>query len=209
MIKAVCFDLDGTLVDSERLYLAGNVYAAQHMGYQLTREDFLPLVGISDAQFQRQLNHLIDPSQQAKFTQLTQEFVDARIDRPQSLAQPGADSLLRVLKVRQIKLALVTTATATYTQHMLHNTNWPDIFEVVITREQGLTKPAPDLYLQAITQLNLPKAQILAVEDSPVGVQSAKVAGLKCVQVHDLAPLSNQADEQIENLFELEKMILA
>ena len=209
MIKAVCFDLDGTLVDSEWLYLAGNVHAAQQMGYLLTCEDFLPLVGISDAQFQSQLNRLIDPGQQAEFAQLTQDFVDARIDRPESLAQPGADALLRALKLQQIKLALVTTSTAEYTHHMLQNTHWSDVFDVVITREQGRTKPAPDLYLQAMSQLNLPKAQILAVEDSPVGVRSAKAADLTCVQVQDLAPRSHLADELIDNLFELEKMIHA
>lgn len=209
MIEAVCFDLDGTLVNSEQLYLEGNVYAAQQLGYRLTFEDFLPLVGISDAQFQRQLDQLIAPSQQAEFVRLTQVLVDGRIAQPQSLAQPGADHLLTVLKARGLKLALVTTSTVAYTHRMLANTGCHNGFDVVVTREQGLTKPAPDLYLQALQQLHLANVQVLAVEDSPVGVCSAKAAGLKCVQVQDLAPLTQQADAQIRNLFELEKMLRA
>jgi HAD superfamily hydrolase (TIGR01509 family) len=209
MIKAVCFDLDGTLVDSERLYLQGNVYAAQQLGYRLTFEDFLPLVGISEAQFQRQLDQLIKPSQQTEFARLTQALVNSRIAQTQSLAQPGADHLLTFLRAHHIKLALVTTSTAEYTQRILTNTGWHNGFDVVVTREQGLTKPAPDLYLQALQQLHLANAQVLAVEDSPVGVCSAKAAGLKCVQVQDLAPLTEQADQQVAHLFELEKMLRA
>lgn len=209
MIKAVCFDLDGTLVASERLYLEGNVDAGQQLGYRLTFEAFLPLVGISDAQFQDQLNQLIKPTQQAEFARLTQAFVDARIAQPQSLAQPGADHLLTFLKAQQFNLALVTTSTAEYTQRILANTGWRNMFDVVITHEQGPAKPAPDLYLQALTQLKLANRQVLAVEDSPVGVQSAKAAGLKCIQVQDLAPFTQQADAQVGDLFELEKILRA
>lgn len=209
MIKAVCFDLDGTLVNSERLYLEGNVDACQQLGYRLTFEDFLPLVGIGSARFQRQLDQLIAPSQQAEFTRLTQAFVDARVGQPQSLAQPGADHLLTTLKAQCLKLALVTTSTVAYTRRMLTNTGWRNVFDVVVTRELGLSKPAPDLYLQALQQLHLANAQVLAVEDSPVGIQSAKAAGLRGVQVQDLAPLTKQADVHVSNLFELEKMLRA
>lgn len=209
MIEAVCFDLDGTLVTSERLYLEGNVAAAQQLGYRLTFEAFLPLVGISEAQFQRQLDQLIKPTQQAEFARLTQAFVDARIAQPQPLAQPGADHLLTYLKAQQLQLALVTTSTAEYTHRMLTNTGWRNMFDVVVTREQGPAKPAPDLYLQALKQLKLAKRQVVAVEDSPVGVYSAKAAGLKCIQVQDLAPFTHQADAQVGDLFELEKMLRA
>lgn len=209
MIKAVCFDLDGTLVDSERLYLEGNVYAAQQLGYRLTVEDFLPLVGINEAQFQRQLDQLIKPSQQTEFARLTQVLVDSRIAHTQSLAQPGADHLLTFLRAHHIKLALVTTSAADYTHRMLVNTGWRNMFDVVITREQARTKPAPDLYLQALKQLKLADRQALAVEDSPVGIQSAQAAGLSCVQVQDLAPFTQQADGHVRNLFELEKIFRA
>lgn len=209
MIKAVCFDLDGTLVNSERLYLEGNVYAAQQLGYRLTFEDFLPLVGISDAQFQNQLDQLIKPNQQADFARRTQAFVDARVAQLQSLAQPGADHLLTALKAQHLKLALVTTSTAEYTHRMLVNAGWCNMFDVVITREQGPTKPAPDLYLRALEQLHAANGQSLAVEDSPVGIQAAKAAGLSCVQVQDLASLTEQADVHVSDLFELEKMLRA
>ena len=209
MIKAVCFDLDGTLVDSEWLYLEGNVDAGRQLGYRLTFEAFLPLVGVSEAQFKRQLDQLIAPSQQAAFARLTQVYVDGRIAQPQSLAQPGADHLLTFLQAHHIKLALVTTSTAEYTQRMLTNTGWRNVFEVIVTREQGRTKPAPDLYLQALNQLKLANDQVLAVEDSPVGVHAAKVAKLKCIQVQDLAPLAAHADQQIDHLFALEKILRA
>lgn len=209
MIKAVCFDLDGTLVNSEQLYLKGNVQASQQLGYRWQISDFLPLVGISDHDFQQQLNQLIKPEQQAQFTQWTQTFVEQRLAQATSLAQPGADQLLQGLKAQGVALALVTTSTKDYTTRMLHNTGWTTTFDVVITRESGTAKPAPDLYLEALRQLQLPQVEVLAVEDSPVGVQAAVAAGLQCVQVQDLAPQSDRADAQVANLIELKKMFRA
>lgn len=208
MIKAVCFDLDGTLVASERLYLEGNVHAADELGVALTIKDFLPLSGISDQAFQIQLDQLIKPAQQPAFVQLTQAFADARIAQPPSLAQPGANHLLTSLQAHQLQLALVTTSAAEYTKRMLRNTHWQTVFDVVVSKGQGRTKPAPDLYLTALKQLQLPTSEVLAVEDSQVGVQAAQAAGLQCVQVHDLAAMSAQADQHVDNLLQLEKMIL-
>lgn len=209
MIKAVCFDLDGTLVASEQLYLESNVQAAASLGYQLTQQDFLPLVGISQAAFDVALDQLIAPDQQGEFIALTQALVTARVDSGPSLAQPGADHLLQMLIAHHVRLGLVTTSTAEATARMLQNTGWTNVFEVVITAENGRLKPAPDLYQQALNQLQLPTDQVLAVEDSGVGIQAALAAGLDCVQVLDLAPESPQALLVVPNLLALEKMFLA
>ncbi|WP_125707213.1 HAD family hydrolase [Lacticaseibacillus porcinae] len=209
MIKAVCFDLDGTLVNSERLYVQANVKAAQQLGYRLQTSDFLPLVGISDDAFQTALDCLIKPAQQTQFIQLTQKLVDQRIAQATSLAQPGANLCLQHLKARGVTLAIVTTSAADYTKRMLQNTGWSKMFAVVITGVAGAAKPAPDLYLEALKQLQLTPPQVLAVEDSPVGVQAAVAAGIQCVQVQDLAPQSDLADAQVENLIELKKMFCA
>lgn len=208
MIQAVCFDLDGTLVDSERLYLAGNVYAAQALDLNLTTEAFMPLVGASAEAFQRRLDLLIPQALQAEFVTRTQAFVDTRIAESPSLARSSADWLLHTLKKQQIKLALVTVSGSDYTKRMLANTQWQAVFNVVVTGEAGASKPAPDLYLEALAQLRLQASVAIAVEDSDSGIRAAHAAGLKAVQLLDLAPQSQHADRIITNFFEIEKMVL-
>lgn len=196
MLKAVLFDLDGTLVDTERLYLQANAVAAAQLGRPLPASAFQRLVGASDLrhnawlqqQFGAELEH---------FIRLSEELVEAQLGVVSAL--PGATQMLNHLHQRGMQLGLVTVSPSTYVKTIVTQQTWPQ-FDVTVTGEAGASKPAPDLYQVALGKLNLATAAVVAVEDTPAGVTAADAAGLRCVQVHDLAPASAQAAAVLPDL---------
>lgn len=88
---------------------------------------------------------------------------------------------------------------STYVKTIVMQQPWPQ-FDVTVTGEAGASKPAPDLYQCALSKLALPTAAVVAVEDTPAGVTAANAAGLRCLQVHDLAPASAKATAVLPDL---------
>ncbi|MCI1985984.1 MAG: HAD family phosphatase [Lactobacillus sp.] len=209
MIANVLFDLDGTLVDTERVFLAGNVAAAQHLGLERTQADFLPLVGAAGDVEAALIAQIVGAEHVRAFTDATMAFVDERLDHGDSIALPGATALLHRLRQNGRTVGVVTSSSQHHLDQVLANTGWQQAFDCYVNLTHGRPKPAPDLYQHALQQAALSAPQTIAVEDTPVGVQSAKAAGLRCLQVPDLAPVSAEATAHFDDLDTVGQWILA
>lgn len=196
MLKAVLFDLDGTLVDTERLYLQANATAAAQLGQPLPAAAFQRLVGAGDLRQNAWLQAQFGETLEA-FIRLSDELVMQQLAKVPVL--PGATQLLNHLHQRGVQLGLVTVSPSAYVKAIVTQQPWPQ-FDVTVTGEAGASKPAPDLYQRALSKLALPPAVVVAVEDTPTGVTAAHAAGLRCVQVHDLAPASAKATVVLPDL---------
>ena len=94
--------------------------------------------------------------------------------------------LLKQLKNKGLRLALVSTSRKKFIDALLAKLNIENLFEIVISREDVKNlKPAPDAYIMALNQLNIPSDCCIAFEDSERGIVASKKANIKTIQVND------------------------
>jgi len=173
-LAAVLWDLDGTLIDSEPLWMAGEHALAEEHGATWTQEDGLALVG----------NSLIESGHYIKRRLVSglepEEIVDYLVNRLASDLErdipwrPGAQDLVKALDAEGVPQALVTMSYAPIAQPV--TAALP--FSAVVTGDQvEHGKPHPEPYLRAAELLGVDPADCLAVEDSGTGATSANAAG--------------------------------
>ena len=108
-----------------------------------------------------------------------------RLSATELTPMPGARALLMRLKSDGVRMALVTSADPVHTQNALKALDVPRAFACVVDAEMvSLLKPSPEPYLKAAECLGVSPQDMLAIEDSGSGVESALAAGMRCVAVH-------------------------
>lgn len=185
MFDAVFFDLDGTLIDTERLAMAATVSAFAAMGFEVGHDFLHDLVGKDMPTGERLIA--------ARYPLLDLQDLDRRVAfaMNQELLsgmplKPGVHALLT--KIAQPK-AIVTSSSRKSAVRKVTQAGLMDAFLHLITLDDVTrAKPAPDPYLLAAKRLGVAPARCLVFEDSEVGAQAAHCAGMHVVQVPDLVP---------------------
>ncbi|MFL5995754.1 MAG: HAD-IA family hydrolase [Streptomyces sp.] len=183
-LQAVLFDMDGTLVDTERLWWEA---VEQVAGRALTEEDRPEVLG-RPVEYTAAWLAAITGTPAADLAEtLHREFAD-RV-RTGIVPRPGALALLDALAREGVPTALVTASPRAVADTVLH-TLGADRFAVSVTADDTPhTKPAPDPYLAACRALGVDPALCVAVEDTETGVASAEAAGCAVLAVPSLAPI--------------------
>lgn len=181
---AICFDLDGTLVDSEGDAADAIAVALRSVGRTMTMDERAFVVGHAFGEIYDQL--IASGPLPLSREQLEDAILAARVDLlAQRGAQilPGAQDVVR-WAAGHFRLALVTGSTRREALLMLDALGVADCFSVTLCAgEYGHGKPAPDPYLAGVAALGLAPRECVAVEDSTAGITSARAAGLYCVAV--------------------------
>ena len=211
--KGVIFDMDGVLVDSERLYMRFWREACAEYGFELTREMALSLRSNSPEtaipKFKAWFGEAADYHQiRALRRKLMAEYIDANGVE----LKEGAKEIIDHLHKSGLKIALATASPVKRARHYLQPHGLLEGFDAIISgAELKNSKPAPDIYLAAAEALGLSPAECVAVEDSPSGVIAAKTAGCFTVMIPDLTPADKEdlvyIDYLAENLSEIERLI--
>ena len=194
--EAFLFDLDGTLVDSERENIESVVLAARRHGAELTEEERRFIIGHSWNEIYEMVAR--DHGLAVPMTQLIAEAVAekrALLARTGYRALPGAISAVQRF-ARTSKLAIVTGASTAEARDAIVGIGIADHIAVLVAAEDYTHgKPAPDPYAQAIAHLGVSAARSIAVEDATPGILSARAAGARVVAVragnfvgYDLSP---------------------
>lgn len=187
MIKAVLFDMDGTLIDTERYYRVFWPKAMAEFGYHMTDEQVLSMRSLgrpfAPARLKEWFGEDLDYyAIRARRTEMMEEC----LDREGIRLKPGAVEILEELKRREIQAAVATATPPERTEKYLNLTGIRPYFSRIISATQVREgKPSPDIYLFACSQLGLSPEECLAVEDAPNGVLAGYRAGLKVVMVPD------------------------
>ena len=197
-VKAVIFDLDGTLTDTEKYYQTAWPKALEHVGYTMEKEKALELRSLgrpfAPAKFKEWYGEDFD---YLKVREYRKGLVEEMISRTGIELKPGAKEILTWLRANSILTSLATANDYERTERYLKKIGLFEYFDKIICAnmvEQG--KPAPDIYAYACKQLGLSPDRTFAVEDSPNGVTSAYRAGCKVIMIPDLT----QPDEELKKM---------
>ena len=196
-VAAVIFDMDGLLLDSERLALAAFVATCDHFGVGDQTAVFMQCVGINQELGERVLkdglpgtvDHLV-------FARLwDSKCLEYTSDAAVPL-KTGAAELLQDLRGFGIPMAVATSSSTLRATQKLQDSGILQEFDVIVGGEQvQRSKPLPDIYLRAAELLGVRPETCLALEDSENGVRSALAAGMTVIQVPDLVEPSDALRE--------------
>lgn len=189
--QAAIFDMDGTLLDSERIYLATFRETRRAMGLPPDDGLFMDLVGLGHALAGQVLTRAMGAAA-TEFDQLWSRRLTAAFQAPVPL-KPDADRLLAHLAQAGTPIAVATSTQTDAAVQRLDRAGLGPYIACVIGGDQvERGKPAPDIYHRAAAQLGQPTAACAAFEDSEAGTRAAVAAGCRTVQIPDLKPPSAQ-----------------
>jgi HAD superfamily hydrolase (TIGR01509 family) len=186
---AVIFDLDGLLLDTERVSIDAGVAAVADLGHVVTPGFMMTLVGIDNRAGIVRLNAHLGTDMDADLLDLAWQRHSDRIMSAGVALRPGADILLARLSAAGMPHAVATNSRTRRAEEKLANSALAGRIATVVGYDLvPAGKPAPDVYLEAARRLGVDPAACLAFEDSDPGVAAALAAGMTVVQVPDLLP---------------------
>ncbi len=181
-LRAVLFDFDGTLWDSETAVYGVFRHLYEEHGHELTLPTWSAAIGTLGgfdpyAELGRLRGLTFDHEEIAR----TEDLVRAAADHVP--LRPGIAALLRQLDEAGVRRALVSSDRSEWLVTHLERLGWPDGWSAMVCADgdAARAKPNPHLYLAAIELLDVPAGATFAVEDSPNGIRAAKAAGIPCV----------------------------
>ncbi len=187
-IKGIISDMDGVILDTEKLYVRFWREAASFYGFPMTLDHALGIRSLSGKLAEDKLQGWFGKefdynAVRQKRVELMDEFVEQNGIEP----KPGAKALLSYIKDNGYALALATATPDERAQRYLKSVGLFGYFDQIVSArgvERG--KPAPDIYLCAAKRLGLEPEECIALEDSQNGIISANTAGCKTIMVPDL-----------------------
>jgi HAD superfamily hydrolase (TIGR01509 family) len=189
-VRAVLLDMDGTLLDTERVYLDSLVAALNAHGYT---DDIVPLchamVGLPGPECEAMLHARY--GEDFPLAEINKAFI-AKRDEILEAGLPvkrGAVELLDALQAARYPMAIVTSSSRRTADAHLRLAGIRDRFDAILTRDDVVRgKPSPDLYLLAASRFGATPEACVAVEDSNHGVAAALAAGAITIMVPDMVP---------------------
>ena len=194
-MKAVIFDMDGVLTDSEPVICAAAMAMFKEQGVDAKPEDFVPFIGTGEDRYiggpAAQYGLKLDlPKAKARTYEIYLALVPTTLK-----AMPGAVAFVKACQRAGLQVAVASSADLIKVDANLNHIGLPaKEFGAVITAEKVVhKKPAPDIFLAAARELGVPPAACCVVEDAVSGVQAAKAAGMKCIAVAATFPAAELA----------------
>jgi HAD superfamily hydrolase (TIGR01509 family) len=192
--KAVLWDMDGTLIDSEPHWLKSERSLAEKLGGQWSDEDGLEMVGLSLTDSTRLFKEKLgaDLSHDEILSELTSSVTESL--KQEILWRPGAKQLLQTLRRRKVKTALVTMSLGHMARQVVDAIPF-HAFDVIVAGDDVIHgKPHPEAYLKAASLLGVKPEECVAFEDSISGLLSAEAAGTRAVGIPNVMMIPARED---------------
>ena len=201
--KAVIFDMDGLLLDSETLSYETYVETAKRYGLTVSFNSYRQMIGLNMIEGVNMLRDVLPAQIDAAV--FKDEWVDQYRERLASSVpvKPGVIKVIEKLAARNVPMAVATSSPGEKAREILDRAGLAS-YMVAITggNEVERGKPAPDVYLTSIKKLVTASGGVsvddcVAFEDSEVGVKAARAAGLRVIQIPDLVPAAKPSSPPV------------
>jgi HAD superfamily hydrolase (TIGR01509 family) len=185
-MRAVIFDLDGVLADSEPWWNQIDAQLLAEYSAKYHGEYHKEVLGVSyrfAIEFFKKAFSISAPTEKMmkRRGEIATEFFAKKVG-----LFPGTKELLEELRRMKLRLAVATSSVSESARPFLDRHQLTGFFEVIVTGEEvEHGKPAPDIYLRAADKLDVPAAQCLVVEDSLSGIAAAKAAKMRIIAIPD------------------------
>ncbi len=205
-VKAIIFDLDGTIIDNEWVYDRSFCEVLKELQISCEELNHVPGIGVKE-NWEKMVPKLGINKSPEELAERTEEAYLRRLSEIK--VREGVRNFLRYLRGRGIKTLLATSTTKELATKVLEATDLAPLFDFqVFGDEVTQKKPAPDLFLKALDSAKLLPREVIVVEDSPAGLAAAKNAGIKVIGLKtDWFTRSQlyQADLILENFSQIEE----
>lgn len=211
--KAVIFDMDGVIFDTEKVYLDIWTEVFENYGYKMTKELYVTVMGTGRKNVIKTfLENFGDDLPIEKMYEEKDNQLFYRIENQGIPLKEGVKELFSMLKEKDYKIALATSAKKERVEKQIKDKWLKESFDAIVCGddvEKG--KPSPDIFLKAAKEIDVEPENCFVVEDSPAGIKAAFSGGMKGIHVEDL----KVADEEIlkycqknfKNLQEIKKYL--
>ena len=211
MLKAVIFDMDGVLIDSEPFIREAAIRMFAELGQTVQAEDFLPFTGAGEDRFiggvaEKYGVTLNFERDKARTYHIYDQIVAGKLH-----PLPGVHEFIAKARSKGLKLAVASAADRVKVDINLREMGLSrDTFDAVVTgSDVTLKKPAPEIFLAAAAKMGAEPAECLVVEDAVNGIKAARAAGMRCLGITtSFTPEELQADWHAADLGEAPEEVL-
>lgn len=210
-LKAVLFDMDGVLIDSETFYCDGTYDWMQKLGYTGKEEEIYPMIGTTMERTYEILYELLNRRVSIETLREINETYFTEHPLPYDrILKPGAKELLEFLKQHKISTAVCSSSSLELIETALRECGIGSYFDYIVSGEQfTLSKPNPEIYLHAAEVLQVRPEDCLVIEDSTMGIRAGCSAGMKVIALDDpkFSLDQSEAHRQVRSLKEVKQLL--
>lgn len=202
-IKAVLFDMDGLMVDTESLSTEAFINSAKAQGYNMTKEETLKVLGFTKANiYQFWIDYFQGTNVDGKkLVDNHYEYIENVLYTVGPEKMPYVEELLKYLRENNYKIAVASSSDTADIKNNLEKTKLEKyIDEIASGAEVENGKPAPDVFLLAAKRLGVDPKDCLILEDSKAGIKAGKASGAMVFMVPDMFTVDKECEDTADRI---------
>lgn len=210
-IKAVIFDMDGVLIDSEPANLKQLYGFYKEYGFEADDAFLISLVGSSlEYTWRVSIEKMKKDWSQETFYKYFDTYAEAHVVSYHDILNPGVKETLIWLREHGYHTAIGSSSVLVNIQRMIKECELEGLFDIVFSGEMfHESKPNPEIYLTIAKQLGIKPEHCMVIEDSTFGIEAGKRAGMRTIALHDtkFSIDQSEADEMIEQIADIQTLL--
>ena len=202
-IKAVLFDMDGLMIDTESLSTEAFINSAKAQGYNMTKEETLKVLGFTKASiYQFWIDYFQGTNVDGKkLVDDHYEYIENVLYTVGPGKMPYVEELLKYLRENNYKIAVASSSDTADIKNNLEKTKLEKyIDEIASGAEVENGKPAPDVFLLAAERLGVDAKDCLILEDSKAGIKAGKASGAMVFMVPDMFTVDKECEDTADRI---------
>ncbi|MEK6981549.1 MAG: HAD family phosphatase [Candidatus Micrarchaeota archaeon] len=211
IVKAIIFDMDGVLIDSQDLHFKAEIQTVKQFGHKITKKELIEYLGWNERAFWTEIIKKYNINTTVEELQRIERPIYEEILQKNLKEDKKLQKLLKNLKTKNLKLAVASSSPRRWIKMVLVGLKIEEFFDIIVAGDEiKNSKPNPEIFLRAAKKLEIAPQECIVIEDAPAGIKGANKAGMKSIalitKINKNLDLS-EAKFKIEKLEEIEKIL--